>query len=69
MIDSYFRKMARDLNENCNFSIGYLVCDIPRDIIRVKKRSKPDGKEYVDQRQGEENSEDKEVPSMGEMST
>ena len=40
MIYSYFRKMARHLNVNCDFSTGYLVCDIPRDTIEVKIKIK-----------------------------
>ena len=32
--------MARHLNVNCNFSTGYLVCDIPRDAIEVKIKIK-----------------------------
>ena len=37
---SYFRKMARHLNVNCDFSTGYLVCDIPRDTVIVKIKIK-----------------------------
>ena len=36
----FFRKMARHLNINSDFSIGYSVCDIPRDTIEVKIKIK-----------------------------
>ena len=32
--------MTRYLNVNCDFSTGYLVCDIPRDTIQVKIKIK-----------------------------
>ena len=37
---SYFRKMARHINVNCDFSTGYLVYDIPRDTIKMKIKIK-----------------------------
>ena len=33
--------MARHLNVNCDFSTGYLVCDILRDTFKVKIKIKP----------------------------
>ena len=32
--------MARYLNMNCDFIAGYLVCDIPRDTIKVQIKIK-----------------------------
>ena len=40
MIFFLFYKMARYLNINCDFSTGYLVCDIPRHTIEVKIKMK-----------------------------